>query len=535
METLYVAAIDTDLNVTRVEQHDREGLRWMRRVPRCIDTHAVIMAGDRLAVCSTGTNEIILLDLDGVELKRWSPDPSAEQDSWHVNSLAYHDGRLLGTCFRRHPRFRGLSETTRETGLLLDLETGRPVLAGLSMPHDPCRIDGGWVVNDSANCRTLLFPDSGGKPTVVAELPDFSRGLAILAEVYVIGFSIHRSARDSSGCAGVSVVDRSTLKVVKSIRIPFREIGHVVPAPAPDVLAAIVPDNDTARSCLVPRNEIVPEADRSGSLAPLIPFTPSQSDPDIFEFHLVVTNRGNTVWSSFKNDSPVCISYDILDDHGNVVWQESGAPSAPLWPSKVLRYPLMLDMTARSPLPLPILPGKSLTVHMAIDLFMCQYLLKPAAVRFTLIQEGVASWNKTELWQPAVIELPMLVRGRAEANHLRLVGKDCAKELSCLAEAQQLMLEKERALHQAKLALMLEKERALHQVKQAELKMHAELFAAQQSVQETRNHILELQGRLAPYENIGPFSIRLAHMLRRLSLRYPGISKFLKYVIRQVV
>ena len=66
------------MTVTRVEKYDRQGLVWMRRVPHCIDTHGLIVAGDQLALCSTGTNQVILLDGDGAEVRRWSPDESAE-------------------------------------------------------------------------------------------------------------------------------------------------------------------------------------------------------------------------------------------------------------------------------------------------------------------------------------------------------------------------------------------------------------------------------------------------------------------------
>lgn len=440
---LYVAAIDADLTVTRVEKYDREGLVWMRRVPCCIDTHALVPAGDCLAVCATGNNQVILLDGDGVEQKRWSPDEAAEQDSWHLNSLAYHEGRLLGTCFRRHPRFRGLSESTRGTGLLLDLETGQPLHTGLTMPHDPCRVSDGWLVNDSGNFRTLFFPDAGGEPRVVAQLTDFTRGLAVRPEVYVIGFSIHRSSKGSSGCAGVVVVDRRTLNVVKTIRIPFREVGHVAAAPSADVLAAVLPDPDGPRHCLTPHNKVIPEADRAGSVAAHVPFCPSAGDPDVCEMHLTVTNHG-------------------------------GKDPVHVWPDKALRYPLMIDLTARSPLPLPVLPGRSLTIHMAIDLSLCRYLLAPAAVRITLLQEGVARWQETDVWKPAVIDLPPAVRARA-----------------------------------------------------------AELEATRQVVRTVEAQLLETRARLAPYEQLKPLSVGVTRRLSRLSLRYPAVSATVKRLLRR--
>src|SRR2546423_1718731 len=100
-----------------------------------------------------------------------------------------------GTCSTVLPYRAGGIHATADalgaTALLPDLETGPPVHTGLTMPHDRYRLDDGWLVTDSGNCRTLFFPDAGGEPRVVAQLTDFTRGLAVLPEVYVIGFSIH--------------------------------------------------------------------------------------------------------------------------------------------------------------------------------------------------------------------------------------------------------------------------------------------------------------------------------------------------------
>src|SRR5690348_10512272 len=49
---------------TRLELYDRNGLSWLRRLRDCVDTHSVVTAGTEIAVCSTGTNEILFLDAD---------------------------------------------------------------------------------------------------------------------------------------------------------------------------------------------------------------------------------------------------------------------------------------------------------------------------------------------------------------------------------------------------------------------------------------------------------------------------------------
>jgi hypothetical protein len=379
-DRLYVVRMDQDK--TRLEQYDREGLVCMRRVRHCTDTHSLTRVGEEIAVCSTGTNEVIFLDDGGRELRRWSPDDSAEGDSWHINSLAVHDGRLFVTCFGRFPLYRGWQGRMEGSGLLLDVEANRAILQGFSGPHDPARIEGGWVLNDAARSRTLLVPD-GGPAQVIAELPGFARGLAVLPDVYVIGFSSHRYGPRQDGGGGVLVVDRRSHQVIQSIRLPYLEVGHIVPAPSAEVLTAVQRDQDFGRPGLLSQQEPVAEADRAGSLVALGPLCPLQAGPGVFEVLLRVTNRGRAVWSS-DNLLPLFVAFQVLGPEGEAVFPEG----------------------PRTRLPIPVMPGKSLTFPLSVDLNICRYLTAGAAVKITLIQERVAWWEQTQLWTPAIVDLP---------------------------------------------------------------------------------------------------------------------------------
>src|SRR5690606_24306709 len=73
----------------------------------------------------------------------------------------------------------GWREGRADGGVLIDVDSGEIALAGLSMPHSPRWADGRlWVLESGRG--TLAVADLGaGTWETVAELPGFTRGLAI--------------------------------------------------------------------------------------------------------------------------------------------------------------------------------------------------------------------------------------------------------------------------------------------------------------------------------------------------------------------
>ncbi len=374
-----------------LEKFDRDGLAWSRRLNDCLDTHSVVEVNGRLAVCSTGTNEVLWLDGAGVEQNRWSPDPMHEPDSWHINSLAAHEGRLFTTCFGRFPRFRGWAGKVDGAGMLLDVDSKRAVLEGLSAPHDPRRLEGAWLLNNASKGQTLRIPD-GQAPQVVAAGPGFSRGLAVLDDVYAIGFSTPRHGPDR-GCARVAVVDRARPRILKTISIPHPEIGHIYAAPADNVLAAVFREGERGRPVSLPYSAIA-KADRAGTLEVVGP--PRPLGEGVFEFTVRLTNAGAAVWASGA-DVPLQLAYQIFDARGDILLPEG----------------------ARTPLPLELLPGRTLTFNVSIDLALCRHMPLATALHLTLVQDGVAWWEANERWTPARVALPRPSRREHSAVRVR--------------------------------------------------------------------------------------------------------------------
>lgn len=191
-------------------------------------------AAGGLVVVSTLTNAILWLDLERRAVVRtWTAPADEPGDAWHLNDLVLHDGRLLASAFGRFGTHRGWAAPGARdgAGIVFDVETGQDVLTGLTCPHDPTPLDGGWLVCDSAS-RRLLRMDATGAVERAVDLGGFTRGIAHDAEHVYVGVSAHRLA-GTTGRAAVVALDRATLAEVARWELPCPEAYGLGWLPAP--------------------------------------------------------------------------------------------------------------------------------------------------------------------------------------------------------------------------------------------------------------------------------------------------------------
>jgi hypothetical protein len=381
-DRVWVAHIDAHRTRTRLDVFSRGRRAWTRLVPHCTDTHSLVRTGDRLAVASTGTNEVLFLDLQGEVVERWSPDRHAESDSWHLNSLVAWDGRLAFTCFGRFTTYREYTGRPQGTGLLVEVPSGATLATGLTFPHDPCRVAHGWYINDARLHRTVFYPDGEAEPRMVCDWPLFARGLLITPRWLVIGLSAWRHDGSGTGSGAVAVVDRETEAIVKMIPLPYAEIGHIVPAPGPDLLAMMLAEGPRLATLEDVSNSVLPPPQQQGTIEALEPLEAVADKPGHFRLRLRLTNRGRSVWSS-HDDGPVRLGHEILNADGAVL---SVAP------------PLQ-------DLPMPVLPDRTLTYPAVLDLSAAAWLPLATHVRVTLTSADGSWWRAHESWQPCTLPL----------------------------------------------------------------------------------------------------------------------------------
>jgi hypothetical protein len=377
----HVYLLRSEIADTAVLQvYDRTGLVGLRRVEDCCDAHGMALIGSEIAVCSTGTNQIIFLDQNGTEKRRWSPDDSAEGDSWHLNSLAVHENHLWATCFGRFPLFRGWNGHTHDAGMLIDVPSGRTVIDNLTAPHDPRGLNGGWLINEAGAARTMFFP-THGKPQLIAQFNDFTRGLLVFPQFFVIATSGHRHQAGGGG-ATVHIVDRETQILLKSLELPYREIAHLFMSPGPELVAALQLDPHGLRQRFSPPCSftIIQPNDRCGSISALTPITAAADGG--FEVLICVSNNSRITWAS-NPKFYFFVSYEIVNAKGDV-----------------------LLTGALTGLPIPLLAGKSQTFPIRIDPSVSQLVRGPCKLRISMVQQCIDWWHETATWKPAVLDLP---------------------------------------------------------------------------------------------------------------------------------
>jgi hypothetical protein len=413
-DRFYVLQIDDQLTAARLAIFDRDGLVGTRMICECADAHCLVMAPDgRLALTATASNEIIYLDRDGDELERWSPDPNAEPDAWHLNSLHATDHGLLATCFGRFHRFRDWADGGDGTGLLFEVPSGRVLANSLKNPHDPWRVSGGWIINDSGRKRTVFCSDTGDMESL-ADLDGFTRGLIVTPELLVVGLSVNRHAADQ-GSARIAVIDRATRRVWKTSCAPFSdfsEIGHLTLAPETSVIEAV----------------------RHTSLPPLMPVAAEVHDP---------------VGSIEVIDADVPTGLGKLQvvlrlrNSGAATW-----PTALAIDCEVVGGTGPLDTPRQDwKLPVPTPGGKPLTIKLLVDWPPPRQRTGWRHLRFTLTDANGRRWSANDRWSPGVLDLARIGDGVIDSTTAAL--ERTTRELeAALAELDEVRVHRRHAEQQ---------------------------------------------------------------------------------------
>ena len=175
--------------------------------PAMWDVHGLLVAEDNVYVASTGSDEILQLSLERLELRQaisfeapgqlglaaersWpsrvrAPDPGG--GIWHANDLALFCGRPVATRF-------GISRTDAcRAGDVVDIGTGEALFSGLREPHSVTQNENELMLLESAT-GDLLGIGRGGDGlmiyhNVICRFLGYPRGLACKGGVLAVGRS----------------------------------------------------------------------------------------------------------------------------------------------------------------------------------------------------------------------------------------------------------------------------------------------------------------------------------------------------------
>lgn len=197
----------------------------------------------------------------------WTPpfiSRLAAEDRCHLNGMAVEDGRpRYATAVSRSDAADGWRDRRRDGGILIEVETGKIIAEGLSMPHSP-RIHEGklWLLNSGTGEFGFIEPERG-RFEAAAFCPGYARGLAFAGKHAIVGLSLQRDNRTFAGLqledelarrdveprCGLAVFDLATGDMTGWVRIEgvVRELYDVAFLPAVRQPSAIGFKSDEVR------------------------------------------------------------------------------------------------------------------------------------------------------------------------------------------------------------------------------------------------------------------------------------------------
>lgn len=207
-----------------VAQHDACFLPRRAHVTGDVRIHDVAHAGGETWFVATAFSCLATVDPDHSFVPRWTPPfitALTAEDRCHLNGLAVRDDRVrYVTAFSTTNVPGGWRAQRGQQGVVLDVDTGEPLLHGLSMPHSPRWHDGRLWLLESGRGTLVVADLEAGTVQTVAELPGFTRGLAFAGGYAFVGLSQVREATVFGGIpltarledrrCGVWVVDLAT-------------------------------------------------------------------------------------------------------------------------------------------------------------------------------------------------------------------------------------------------------------------------------------------------------------------------------------
>jgi hypothetical protein len=161
------------------------------------DVHSLWSDGSRLIAVSTGTDEVVELELRGPEVVServiWRPEPDGpREDRYHLNAVHGGDGKILIAGFGKKAE---AAWTTARDGFIVDIATGERVATCIDQPHSVIRVGDRLVCCESRKAGLRVLGQDGAE----VRLPGYTRGLCAIGDSLFVGTSVGREHSRSTG------------------------------------------------------------------------------------------------------------------------------------------------------------------------------------------------------------------------------------------------------------------------------------------------------------------------------------------------
>lgn len=195
-----------------------------------LDVHDIDFCHDGIYAVNTNFSCIIKIDKDHSFTPVWKPDfiqKITAGDHCHLNGMAVDRGRIkYVTAFAKTDTPRQWKENILETGVLIDYESKKVIVDGLSMPHSPRIYNGKLYVLTSGNGELVEIDRTTLSQKVICKIDGFVRGLSFYNGFAFIGLSklrknsstfAHLPIASQAKKAGIVVVHLDTGTVVGNL------------------------------------------------------------------------------------------------------------------------------------------------------------------------------------------------------------------------------------------------------------------------------------------------------------------------------
>src|SRR5438105_2429968 len=173
-----------------------------------IRIHEIAWIGRELWAVNTRFSCLCTFDNEHSFVPRWRPSfvtALSPEDRCHLNGMCIVDDKIkYVTCLGATDSAGGWRENKRDGGLLLDVETGEPLVRGLSMPHSPRVYAGHMWILESGHGTISVADLKTGKTEIVTKLPGFTRGFDFYKNFAFVGLS---QVRESAVFSGIPLVE----------------------------------------------------------------------------------------------------------------------------------------------------------------------------------------------------------------------------------------------------------------------------------------------------------------------------------------
>jgi uncharacterized protein (TIGR03032 family) len=174
-----------------------------------IQVHEMAWGQGELWFINTRFSCLCTLDRVYSFVPRWRPpfvSALAPEDRCHLNGLAVVRGRpAFATALGESDTPGGWRHGKKDGGVLIEVETGRVLLRGLSMPHSPRWHDGKLWLLESGTGKVGYVDPWTLRYRPVAELPGFTRGLDFAGDLAFVGLS---QVRETGVFSGIPIAER---------------------------------------------------------------------------------------------------------------------------------------------------------------------------------------------------------------------------------------------------------------------------------------------------------------------------------------